>query len=98
MLLWCCGRGVSEQWLLLSHFWPVDLRPAIRASPSDHNTTESTVLRQYLDYFRQLRLGVADIARLEQHVKEGLRARKPLALIKQEIEVKLRFIGQNVRI
>lgn len=60
--------------------------------PPDHNTTESTVLRQYRDYFRQLRLGVADIARLEQHIKDGLQARKPLALIKQEIEVKLRFL------
>lgn len=63
---------------------------------TDHNTTESIVLHQYRDYFRQLRLGVADISRLETHIKAGLQAQKPLALIKQEVEIKLRFLPQQV--
>ena len=64
----------------------------------DHNTTEEQVLSQYRDYFRKLRLGIADIARLEAYIKGELHLHKPLPLIKQEVEVKLRFLGQNVRI
>ncbi len=64
---------------------------------STNHNTEQQVLKQYRDYFRVLRLGVADIARLEEHIKDGLRRHKHLALIKQEIEVKLRFLAAGHR-
>lgn len=66
-------------------------RPLFALLPH-HNTTEAQVLSQYRDYFRRLRLSASDILRLEEHIVAGLRARKPLTLIKQEIEIKLRFL------
>jgi len=62
---------------------------------STNHNTEKQVLNQYRDYFRKLRLSVSDIARLEKHVTDGLHQRKSLLLIKQEIEIKLRFLGPH---